>query len=118
LPGKNGRNSAIKTAYEKHPKTSSAVPTGAGHEHLCTPPIPFESFDKAKAFAKEVADLAFGLSSIGNWRQYLLPSNLQPSLPVIAVSSHEEGNTALVAAGACAVCSKTAWLPRRSAPLR
>jgi DNA-binding NtrC family response regulator len=29
-----------------------------------------------------------------------------PRLPVIAVSSHDEGNAALVAAGACAVCSK------------
>lgn len=29
-----------------------------------------------------------------------------PCLPVIAVSSHDEGNAALVAAGACAVCSK------------
>lgn len=29
-----------------------------------------------------------------------------PHLPVIAVSSHDEGNAALVSAGACAVCSK------------
>ena len=29
-----------------------------------------------------------------------------PRLPIIAVSSHEEGNAALVAAGASAVCSK------------
>jgi DNA-binding response OmpR family regulator len=29
-----------------------------------------------------------------------------PQLPVMAVSSHDEGNAALVAAGACAVCSK------------
>ena len=29
-----------------------------------------------------------------------------PQLPVVAVSSHDEGNAALVAAGACAVCSK------------
>ena len=30
----------------------------------------------------------------------------RPRLPVIAVSSHEAGNAALVAAGASAVCSK------------
>jgi len=30
----------------------------------------------------------------------------QPRLPIIAVSSHEAGNAALVAAGASAVCSK------------
>lgn len=30
----------------------------------------------------------------------------RPELPVIAVSSHEEGNAALVGAGACRVCSK------------
>lgn len=29
-----------------------------------------------------------------------------PELPIIAVSSHDEGNTALVKAGASAVCSK------------
>jgi len=29
-----------------------------------------------------------------------------PRVPVIAVSSHQEGNDALVEAGACAVCSK------------
>jgi len=29
-----------------------------------------------------------------------------PHVPVIAVSSHQEGNDALVQAGACAVCSK------------
>ena len=29
-----------------------------------------------------------------------------PCLPVVAVSSHDEGNAALVAAGASAVCSK------------
>lgn len=29
-----------------------------------------------------------------------------PHVPVIAVSSHQEGNDALVEAGACAVCSK------------
>ena len=29
-----------------------------------------------------------------------------PQLPIVAVSSHEEGNAALVAAGASAVCSK------------
>lgn len=29
-----------------------------------------------------------------------------PNIPVIAVSSHQEGNDALVAAGATAVCSK------------
>jgi CheY-like chemotaxis protein len=29
-----------------------------------------------------------------------------PHIPVIAVSAHEEGNAALVAAGACAVCGK------------
>ncbi len=29
-----------------------------------------------------------------------------PRLPIIAVSSHEAGNAALVAAGASAVCSK------------
>ena len=29
-----------------------------------------------------------------------------PNLPIIAVSSHEFGNTALVAAGASAICSK------------
>lgn len=29
-----------------------------------------------------------------------------PHVPVIAVSSHDEGNAALVDAGACAVCSK------------
>jgi hypothetical protein len=32
----------------------------AGDPGANTLPIPFESFDKAKAFAKEVADLAFG----------------------------------------------------------
>ena len=31
---------------------------------------------------------------------------LLPRLPIIAVSSHEAGNAALVAAGASAVCSK------------
>lgn len=30
----------------------------------------------------------------------------QPRLPIIAVSSHDEGNAALVAAGASAVCGK------------
>jgi DNA-binding response OmpR family regulator len=29
-----------------------------------------------------------------------------PQLPIIAVSSHDAGNAALVNAGACAVCSK------------
>lgn len=29
-----------------------------------------------------------------------------PHIPVIAVSSHDEGNAALLAAGACAVCGK------------
>jgi CheY-like chemotaxis protein len=31
---------------------------------------------------------------------------IHPLLPIIAVSSHEAGNTALIAAGASAVCSK------------
>ncbi len=31
---------------------------------------------------------------------------LHPDIPVIAVSSHDEGNAALLAAGACAVCGK------------
>lgn len=30
----------------------------------------------------------------------------RPEIPVIAVSSHDEGNAALMAAGACAVCEK------------
>ena len=31
---------------------------------------------------------------------------VKPRLPIIAVSSHEAGNAALLKAGACAVCSK------------
>jgi DNA-binding NarL/FixJ family response regulator len=32
--------------------------------------------------------------------------NAYPQIPIIAVSSHDRGNAALIAAGACGVCNK------------